>query len=230
MEEFMTEEIITINLPLTLGMGSVNCYLVKTKGGMILIDSGGSNARGKLVKALEEAGCEPGSLRLIILTHGDFDHSGNAAFIKQIFGGEIGMHSADTGMIEQGDMFVNRGQMSMFMRRLISIFFGLKKSERFTPDHLFQEGDEIINFGLSATIITLPGHSKGSIGVLMDNRDLLCGDMLVNSRTPEVNTLIDDPTVMAASLDKLSGMDIQTVYPGHGKPFQMRDLLQGLAK
>jgi len=221
----MQEEIITINLPLTLGMGSVNCYVVKTESGMILIDTGGSNARGRLVKALLAAGCQPDNLKLIILTHGDFDHSGNTAFISHMFKAPIGMHTSDTDMIEQGDMFVNRGQISKFMRKLISIFFGLKKSDRFTPDHLFQEGDELSSFGLSSRIITLPGHSKGSIGILTSRGDLFCGDMLVNSRKPEVNTLIDDPAVMAASLDKLMGLEVQTVYPGHGKPFPLAHLL-----
>ena len=106
----MKNEIKTINLPLPFRMGSVNCYLIETDSGYVLIDTGGSNCRKELVKELESAGCKPGLLKLIVLTHGDFDHTGNAAYLRNTFGGEIAMHVDDSGMVESGDMFVNRKQ------------------------------------------------------------------------------------------------------------------------
>ncbi len=75
----MPSKVNRINLSLPFRLGSVNCYLVTTDDGYILIDTGGSNNRADLEKALFSAGCEPGHLTLIIITHGDFDHIGNAA-------------------------------------------------------------------------------------------------------------------------------------------------------
>src|SRR5271157_516411 len=72
----MSGDIQVITLPLPHRMGSVNCYLIQTSTGQYLIDSGGSNARKELHRELEGAGCLPGSLNLVILTHGDFDHIG----------------------------------------------------------------------------------------------------------------------------------------------------------
>ncbi len=63
----MTSEIKTINL------GLVNCYLVKTGDGFFLIDTGWATKRTELEKELESAGCKPGNLKLVILTHGDSD-------------------------------------------------------------------------------------------------------------------------------------------------------------
>ena len=131
------------------------------------------------------------------------------------------MHAADTAMIEQGDMFVNRGKINKFMRKLISLLFRLNKSDRFKPDLLLQDGDDLSGYGLPAVIVALPGHSKGSLGILTTSGDLFCGDLLVNTKKPEVNTLIDEVPAMAASLEKIRGMQIQTVYPGHGNPFKM---------
>ena len=93
----MQNEIKTISLPLPFRMGSVNCYLIETGAGYVLIDTGGSNSRKELVRELESAGCKPGLLKLIVLTHGDFDHTGNAAYLRNTFGGKIAMHMDDSG-------------------------------------------------------------------------------------------------------------------------------------
>ena len=101
----MQQGIRTITLPLPYKMGSVNCYLVESETGCLLVDTGSSYSRSQLERELEGAGCKPGNLRLIVLTHGDFDHIGNAAFLREKYGGKIAMHKADSGMAEQGDMF-----------------------------------------------------------------------------------------------------------------------------
>ena len=71
----MQQQIQIINLLLPLNLGSVNCYLLQKDTDYILIDTGGSNKRTEIEEALLCAGCKPGNLRLIILTHGDFDHT-----------------------------------------------------------------------------------------------------------------------------------------------------------
>ncbi|HWR70506.1 MAG TPA: MBL fold metallo-hydrolase, partial [Dehalococcoidia bacterium] len=67
-----------MSLGLPFRIGRVNCYLIETDSGFVLIDTGASNRRKDIEKELESAGCKPGDLKLIILTHGDFDHMGNA--------------------------------------------------------------------------------------------------------------------------------------------------------
>jgi hydroxyacylglutathione hydrolase len=81
----MQQEIKTITLSLPYKLGSVNCYLVKIDGGYVLIDTGSSNRRSELESALESAGCKPGNLKLIVITHGDFDHVGNTACLREKF-------------------------------------------------------------------------------------------------------------------------------------------------
>jgi len=68
-------EIRTITLALPYGLGRVNCYLVKADAGYVLIDTGVSNHRAALEQELINAGCQPGNLKLVVLTHGDFDHT-----------------------------------------------------------------------------------------------------------------------------------------------------------
>ena len=44
----MPQDISALSLPLPFRMGRVNCYLIPTAAGYVLIDTGGSNARKEL--------------------------------------------------------------------------------------------------------------------------------------------------------------------------------------
>ena len=79
----MPQEIKIIRLTLPYRLGFVNCYLVHSAGSFLLIDTGGANQRAELEKELESAGCRPNHLKLIVITHGDFDHTGNAAHLRK---------------------------------------------------------------------------------------------------------------------------------------------------
>jgi glyoxylase-like metal-dependent hydrolase (beta-lactamase superfamily II) len=206
----------------------VNCYLIQTAGGHVLIDTGGSNARQALRSELECAGCTPGSLRLVLLTHGDFDHIGNAAYLRSVFGAPIAMGHDDAAMAEHGDMFVHRKRPNILVRTLVPLFTGFGPSERFTPDILLDEGYDLSQHGLEASVIGLPGHSRGSIGILTAGGDLFCGDLFENTKRPALNSLIDDPAAAQASLAKLAALKVTTVYPGHGRPFAMELLMKGV--
>ena len=222
----MKNEIKIMSLPLPFRMGSVNCYLIKTGASYVLIDTGGSRNRKELATELEGVGCKPGLLKLIVLTHGDFDHTGNAAYLRDTFSAQVAMHSDDSGMVELGDMFVNRKKPNVLIRSLIPVFSRFGKLERFTPDLLVEDGDDFCEYGFDAKVVSIPGHSKGSIGILTAGADLFCGDLLENTGEPVLNSLIDDLAAANASLQKLRGMGIGTVYPGHGKPFLMH-LIKG---
>ncbi len=224
LEKIMPQEIKTITLPLPFKSGKVNCYLIKTSGGFVLIDTGCSNMRDYLEKELEKAGCRPGSLKAVILTHGDFDHTGNAAYLRQKYGAGIAMHYYDAGMVERGNLFYNRKNGNAVIGRIASLFFGFGKSSRFKADQYFENASDLSAFGLDASVVHIPGHSKGSIGILTGDGSLICGDLLVNEEKPRLNTIIDDPAAAQASLEALRGMGIKKVYPGHGKPFLLEEL------
>lgn len=218
---FMSQPISVITLPLPLGMGSVNCYLLRAGDGYVLIDTGAPNAREILRKELERLGCRPGTLHLILLTHGDFDHIGNAACLRAAFGSRIAMHADDARAAEIGDMFANRKKSNVILRALIPRLIGFGQAERFAPDALAKDGWALSGYGLEARVIAIPGHSPGSIGILTAGGDLFCGDLFDNTKRPSLNALLDDRDAALRSAAKLSSLGIRTVYPGHGKPFAM---------
>ncbi len=224
----MPQEIKTIRLPLPYHLGSVNCYLIKTDTGYILIDTGGSNQRASLEKELDRLGCQPGNLKLIVITHGDFDHTGNAAYLRKKFTTKLAMHDDDAGMAEHGDMFWNRKKGNFLIRMMAPILFGFPKSDRFKPDLTIEDGYDLSEYGLDAKVLSIPGHSKGSIGILTADGDLFCGDLLDYTDKPVLNSIMDDLAAANASLEKLKSLAINTVYPGHGRPFPMELFIKNL--
>ena len=202
----MSQDVNVITLPLPLRMGSVNCYLLRGQTGFVLIDTGPGNARGKLMGELERLGCAPGSLKLIVLTHGDLDHTGNAAFLRAAFGGKLAMHRDDAGMAEHGDMFFNRKRSNAILRALVPKVIRFGAAERFTPDLMLGEGDNLSAFGIDATVLSVPGHSLGSIAILTAAGDLFCGDLLENTKEPAPGSIIDDVAAARASVARIRGL------------------------
>jgi hydroxyacylglutathione hydrolase len=218
-------EVKTITLALPYRMGTVNCYLVQTDTGFVLIDTGAANRRAELENTLVSAGCRPGKLDLILITHGDFDHTGNAAYLAEKFGARIAIHRDDAGMAEHGDMFWNRSSGNALMTLIAPILFRFTKSNRFTPDLYVDDGTDLSEHGFDARVLSIPGHSKGSIGILTADGDLFCGDLLENDGEPATGSIMDNPAACDASVEKLLALQITTVYPGHGQPFPMESFV-----
>jgi hydroxyacylglutathione hydrolase len=89
------------------------------------------------------------------------------------------------------------------------------------PDLFIDEGYDFSEYGFDAKVLEIPGHSKGSIGVLTSSGDLFCGDLLANVGKPSIWSIIDDPDAARASVERLKSLQINTVFPGHGQPFSM---------
>jgi glyoxylase-like metal-dependent hydrolase (beta-lactamase superfamily II) len=207
-------------------MGVVNCYLVQSGHRFVLIDTGPASGREKLHAALADAGCGRGDLNLIILTHGDFDHTGNCRSLRERLGAPVAMHPGDAGMIERGDMFWNRRSGNALIGALAPILYRFPRSSRLNPDVWVEDGKSVWEYGLDATVVHLPGHSQGSVGVLMAGGDLFCGDLLENGERPGLGSIMDDAEAAAASIEKLRGVEVATVYPGHGEPFPMAEFFE----
>jgi len=213
----MPQEIRLINF------GGVNCYLVKTDTGYILIDTGLPNKRTDLEKELESAGCQPGNLKLIVLTHGDYDHAGNAAYLREKYGTRIAMHYDDSGRVERGDwnwgLKAKPDRFSIIFR-IGAFFIRPGHFDTFKADIYVRDGQSLSEYGFDAAVLHLPGHTRGSIGILTTDGDLFCGDLLDNLfGKPGLQFFIDDLAAANASIEKMKSLKIHTVRPGHGKPF-----------
>ena len=222
----MSQEIKIISLDGT------NCYLVKTDSGYILIDTNFPFQRSKLKEELERVGCKPENLNLIVITHGDIDHTGNCAYLREKYKAKIAMHAGDTEMCMKDGITRDRGKMPKglplplmmlwlfrgFLRFAIGQMLWRKPFDRFEPDLLLEDGQSLAEYGFDAKVLYTPGHSKGSISILTGSGDLICGDMFNNVRGRILKSIDKD------RFEKLKELGIGTIYPGHGEPFSMEQL------
>jgi glyoxylase-like metal-dependent hydrolase (beta-lactamase superfamily II) len=173
-------------------------------------------------ESAKHLGIETENLKLIIITHGHTDHVGNAAYLGENYGAKIALHKDDIHIVESGDMFIDtKGGMLIGLIRSLMKTLGLSDYERFTPDIILEDNQSLQEYGLDATVIHTPGHSKGSISILTACGDLFCGDVYSNTKKLERSTMIEDQEALDASVEKLKALVASTVYPGHGEPFSM---------
>jgi hydroxyacylglutathione hydrolase len=203
-----------------------NCYLVKTGEGFIMVDTGVSFFRGNLKNELEKAGCKPGNLKLIIITHVDFDHTGNCAYLRKKYGAKIAIHREESGAAQSGRMFLSRKSKRGIISEAMIYLAGLVIFRRFKPDMYLNDGDDLSGYGWDAKVLHTPGHTTGSISILTREGDFFCGDLMVNGEKPSISRYSDNFTEVKISAGKLKNLNIKTVYPGHGKPFLLDDFFK----
>jgi hydroxyacylglutathione hydrolase len=211
-------------------LGGVNCYLASAGSGFVLVDTGYPEKRAILESQLEKAGCGPGDLKLIVVTHGDYDHAGNAAHLRDKYGAKIAMHRDDAGRVKLGDWrmgFKPKQDKFSWIFREVSRFIKDGEFDVFEPDVYLEDGQSLAEYGFDATVLHLPGHTRGSLGILTTDSDLICGDLMDNVGKPSLQFFVDDMTAARASLERLQGLGVGTVYPGHGKPFRLERVRGG---
>ena len=197
--------------------GLVNCYIVSDGDSAILIDTGKKDYLDTVVEA-----CKPYKIKLIVLTHAHCDHAENAADLSEILVAPIAMHKDDVNLIESNNnqslaarAFLGKIILSASLKE-----FSRSKMKAFTPSVFLKDGDDLVEYGISAKVIGLPGHTKGSIGVDVDGKELIVGDALMNMFYPTVAMLYNDEKAMKDSAKKITGLGERIIYFGHGKPVQ----------
>ncbi len=68
----------------------------------------------------------------------------------------------------------------------------------------------------------LPGHTRGSIGIDLDEKAVIVGDALMNMFYPGLSLVYWNRAEMLKSADKISALGARKVYFGHGSPVENR--------
>ncbi|MBD7910164.1 MULTISPECIES: MBL fold metallo-hydrolase [Clostridium] len=199
---------------ITIPCGNVNCYLIEGNNFAILIDTAREKYRKHLLERLENY-----NIILIILTHGHIDHTGNAAFLAKHFNAKIAMHSDDYKLSKNNS--INNIYSNSFVGSILKkvSLWNFKKTsiEEFEPDLFLTDDQSLKEFGIDATIIHIPGHTKGSIGILINDNELIGGDIFMNFLYPSEALIAEDIDMLRKSIKKIELLDLKLVYPGHGR-------------
>jgi glyoxylase-like metal-dependent hydrolase (beta-lactamase superfamily II) len=206
---------------------SINtCYVIRDRGA-IMID-GGPPKKGNAIKALlSRCGIRPEDIRLIVLTHGHFDHAGSVADLKSLTGAKIAIHEEDRPDIENSRYRFPPG-VTTWGRLTRAILEPILRSRVTVPpakaDIVLSNNDfSLREFGINGDIIHTPGHTAGSVSVVLDSGEAFVGCMAHNGfpfrLRPGLPIYSDDIERVKESWKPILERGARVIYPAHGKPF-----------
>ena len=181
--------------------GGSNCFLLKGKKEIALIDSSTRGNVGALISGLERIGVKPAEVTLIIHTHGHADHFGCDALFPNA---KIAMHESDGKKINAGN--ADFACLHFFPEtELPKVSFFLKG------------GQELDIGGMKLEVIHCPGHTGGSICLLLEpGKVLFSGDCLFVDGFGRTDLASGNAQKLVESLKKLQKLGFKALFPGHG--------------
>ena len=181
---------------LSLGAYQTNCYIIhdETSKTCCVIDPGYD--ADIILRKLDSLGLKP---EAILLTHGHFDHVGAVKELAAETGCEVYIHSADLTMppmMTAGPLYYTK---------------------------TYAEGDQLQLAGLNIAVIHTPGHTPGSVCLLVQT-SIFSGDTLFQGSCGRTDLPGGDWATILKSLNRLAAIEGNFwVFPGHGGSTTLRD-------
>lgn len=209
--------------------GRSNVFLLTDGKTNILIDTSTDSNWNKLVNTLESHNLT--KIDYLILTHTHHDHAANAKKVKDKYGAIVIVHKNEALQLINGEAILPQGTNS-FTRTLINLV-GKNVESRFDyePCSYDIEVNSIFSLkdiGFNAYLLHTPGHSSGSISLIIDDNMAIVGDamfgILQNSVFPPY---ADNTKELVDSWGKLLATNCKLFLPAHGSVKNRIQLKQG---
>lgn len=188
-----------------IAFGTCNTVLVKSHGKTIIVDPGHLSFRNILKTRLAEANVQPTSVDAVINTHLHFDHfAGNPLFR----GSRLYVHQKELEYMKTN-----------YWPEMTAAFIDV------LDPRVISEGVGEVKIMGDVSIIETPGHTVGSLSVLIRTREglvVVAGDA-VSTRTNYMEKTAPlyslDREQAVKSIEKIAGLKPAKIVPGHDKPF-----------
>lgn len=181
----------------------------------ILVDAGGPGDAEQILEGIRAAHVDPETLRLIVLTHGHIDHFGSAHDLKRLTNTRIAMHPADAAALAQGRNPPTRMGAGMGAIAIPSF----RRCEPDQVDVELQDGTSLHEFGVAGRVLHTPGHTPGSVSVVLDNGHALVGDLLEKAPVGRAaGAEGSGRDTWARSIERVLEAAPRVVHRGHGGP------------
>jgi hydroxyacylglutathione hydrolase len=185
---------------LAVGPIMANCFIVGCEESReaAVIDPGAEVPR--ILEAVEKAQL---SVKVIINTHGHFDHVGGNRALKAHTGAPLLIHALDAPMLSRLAEMAGA--------------FGMRSENSPPPDRMVEDGDIIAVGRLTLEVIHTPGHTPGGISLAAPGR-VFVGDTLFQGSIGRTDFPGGDFDALLQSIrTRLFPLgDEVTVYTGHG--------------
>jgi glyoxylase-like metal-dependent hydrolase (beta-lactamase superfamily II) len=198
---------------------NVRIFLIPSKAGFILVDTGIPFMEERVFHALDGRGVKLQDIKLILLTHGHLDHIGCLAYLKNVTGAGVVCHQSIADDLSNGsyEKAVPRKGLWKILNDPISQILsrGLKPIE---PDYTFENTFDLSELGFQGKMIHTPGHSPGSASVILDGGICLIGDLLRETKPGVYDTglFYNDRNLIITSLLRIAAHQPETIYLSHG--------------
>jgi hydroxyacylglutathione hydrolase len=229
----------------------VQAYVVRSADAWAVVDTGPPGNAGRILRVLEQHGVQS-KIRLILLTHGHFDHYGSALELRRRLPGPvpIALHPAD-GPFLRGEHWprdLRPGSLS----GAFSLAFGggamlaLSVAGQLPPwreevlgavawlDELQSQPSLELEgrFGFQGRVWHTPGHSPGSLSLQLPTGEILTGDVIsaaLRRTRPRSPMLLEDRRAVGESWQLIARQEPTVLFPGHGGPFSGADFIRAAA-
>lgn len=214
-------------IPIPLGM--VSAFLIRGDK-HILVDTGVKGGEEKVIKKIIESGIDPNDIELILLTHGHDDHFGGAEILRERTGAKIAIHKNDVENLRNG----NNGKLeptSKISKLLSKIMNSNKKTTKkgLEPDIIMEEKLDLSELGIKGEVISTPGHTPGSISIVLDSKEAIVGDLMMAffpKKKPKYPMWATSISEVNESISKIMEFSPEIIYVGHGGPFSAETVLR----
>ena len=216
--------------------GRCNVFLLSNGSKNILIDTSVSRMWPKLQKQLGKLGIN--SIDYLILTHAHFDHASNANRIKDKFNAKVAIQHHENRYLSKGDNTIPGGTniFTSLIINLLSRF--LARRFMYTPckpDMIIDSGYSFVELGFNAHLLHTPGHTVGSMSLIIDDEIAIVGDTMFGVFGWSVfPPFAQDRKTLIQSWGKLLETNCTLFLPAHGtgnyRSLLQRDYLKRIKK
>lgn len=217
-----------------IGTMTWNNWILETQNGIIAVDTGMPGKSDLFLKRFRK-NRQIDDLKFLFLTHAHIDHAGFVSELMEktgtrlvlceetrkilAIGQNTGPHEYKNwlGVILEKTMQSNQGKYPVV-------------TDASRMDIIKDDDPFFADIGIPARVVFLPGHSPDSIGLhLYENKIIICGDAAMNRpllNSNRTTCIIEDVDSFNKSWDRILQLGVEIIYPGHGKPFNSKDLVK----
>jgi glyoxylase-like metal-dependent hydrolase (beta-lactamase superfamily II) len=213
-----------------------NSLVVSAGGARVLIDTGLERDATLLDERLRSEGFDPADLDAVVVTHAHADHMGGARWFAAEYGVPVMVGRGDEALLASGgdddicptdDFARDRAAQD-----------GSERYAPFPADVLIDDEDTLAGLtGLEGTLVRLPGHTDGTIAVVVGPfafvGDLFRGDFVTGQAQVHfyMCDLEDNRRDIQQLLDEHP--EVETFFPGHFGPVaraEVQNLVDRMAR